>query len=309
MNFRESDIKLDGMHWKEFEELCFDLLQKYQFFSLSWRQGGGDKGRDIEGVYSVTNSLVGQYPEKWFVECKHYKKGVPPEQIEPKLNWAVAGRAQHFVLMTNKYPTVPATEFLKERQKKVDFKIHVIDGKKLKQRLLQFPDLIVKYFADDTTLLIHGLLKQWLSHNILPDLKTLHKISKTLDVRTLSLEEVVFLFFAYESSDYDETDVENDDDIGEEFSFDFLVPAMVDKAGDNFPIEDVEKVFNGRNMYNFGSGREMVSSKESDFLAWHYLDILPNNQILDIYLERNKKLLKVVVSSGSKSKLANRLAL
>jgi hypothetical protein len=307
MNFKESDIKLDSMHWKQFEELCFDLLQKYQFHSLIWRQGGGDKGRDIEGIYSVTNSLVGSYPEKWYFECKHYSKGVPPEQIATKILWAVAGKVQHFVLMTNKYPTVPATEYMKERQGQVEFKIHVIDGKHLKQRLLQFPDLVVKYFADDTTVLIQGFVKQWLSHDILPDLKTLYKLSKLVDVRTLSLEEIVFLFFAFESSDYDDTTVDNDDDIEEEFSFDFLIPVMTAQAGNTFPIKEVDAAFKGRNMYWFGGGNESTRSTETDYFVWHYLGNFTKDKLLDIYLERDQKLFKVIVSTCSRSKLKNRL--
>lgn len=128
-----------------------------------------------------------------------------------------------------------------------------------------------------------------------------------VDVRKLSLEELVFLFFAFETSDYDETLVENDDDIGEEFSFDFLKPTIISLSDNNFPIKEVDETFQGRNMYNFGGSHKQASSRENDFLAWHYLDEGANSQMLDIYLQRDNKLLKVIVSTWSKLKIKNRL--
>jgi hypothetical protein len=46
MYFQDSDIKFEMLEWKDFEELCFDLLLKFNFHSLQWRQGGSDGGRD-----------------------------------------------------------------------------------------------------------------------------------------------------------------------------------------------------------------------------------------------------------------------
>lgn len=63
MNFKESDIKFDRLDWKQFEELCYDLLHKYQFHSLRWRQGGGDKDRDIEAAFTAINPLVISHSE------------------------------------------------------------------------------------------------------------------------------------------------------------------------------------------------------------------------------------------------------
>ena len=48
MIFREDDINFDRLYWKQFEELCYDLLVKFHFYSMAWRQGGSDNGRDIE---------------------------------------------------------------------------------------------------------------------------------------------------------------------------------------------------------------------------------------------------------------------
>jgi hypothetical protein len=224
MIFNESDIKFEKLHWKEFEELCFDLLLKYQFHDLNWRQGGADKGRDIEAIFTITNSLTGPYPEKWFIECKHYSKGIPVREISEKIEWALANRVQHFLLVTNRYVSQGAQEYLEERRKVVNFKIHIIDGKKLKLRLLPFPDLIVRYFADDNILLIQNMLKQWLLHDILPDIKTLYKVRKLIEPQKLNKDELVFLWYAYLMSDYNEDILDYDI---EPFDFDFLLPFIL----------------------------------------------------------------------------------
>ena len=40
MVFMEGDIDFTRLDWKQFDELCFDLLIKYQFHSIMWRKGG-----------------------------------------------------------------------------------------------------------------------------------------------------------------------------------------------------------------------------------------------------------------------------
>src|SRR6266498_2437335 len=103
MLFEEQDIDFAKLDDKQFEELCFDLLIKYGFHTLVWRQGGADSGRDIEAQYVLTNSLIGPYNERWFIECKHYSKGVPPEELNSKITWADAEKPQHLLIITSSY--------------------------------------------------------------------------------------------------------------------------------------------------------------------------------------------------------------
>jgi hypothetical protein len=84
MIFTEEDVDFEKIDDKEFEELCFDLLLKFGYQSLIWRQGGADSGRDIEANYAVVNPLIGSYIERWFIECKKYSGGVPNTVIESK---------------------------------------------------------------------------------------------------------------------------------------------------------------------------------------------------------------------------------
>ena len=91
-------LSFDDLTPVEFEEFCCDLLQELGFRNLNWRKGTGlsaspsDSGRDIECEY-ITEEVGGKvYTEKWFVECKHQKRGVPPTEIQGILNWAMAKR-------------------------------------------------------------------------------------------------------------------------------------------------------------------------------------------------------------------------
>ncbi|QQD13144.1 restriction endonuclease [Sphingobacterium sp. UDSM-2020] len=298
MTFTESDIKFEKINWKQFEELCYDILHKYQFHSLSWRQGGGDKGRDIEALFTVINPIITSYTEKWFIECKHYSKGIPIEQISGKLDWAVAEKVQHFVLMTNSYPSIATAEYIEKRQRELNFKVHIIDGKLLKQKLLVFPDLVVKYFADDAVVLIQGMLRQWLSHDILPDIVALYKISKLIDARALNIEELTFLFFAFESCDYEDAITFGDLDI-EEFSFDFLIPTIVAHTNSKFPIKKPKDLNFDSRIYFLGGGTSTVTTQETDHLTWHYLNLIENNRMIDIIMVRKNKQINVLISTGT----------
>ena len=77
---------LNNLKDSEFEGFCYDLLQSMDFVNLSWRKGTGlssspsDQGRDIQGQLLRTDIDGSQHHEQWFIECKHYVKGVPPEK-------------------------------------------------------------------------------------------------------------------------------------------------------------------------------------------------------------------------------------
>jgi len=76
--------KLTG---RQLEELCYDLLLKYGFDSLKWRQGGGDRGLDIEAQRTFNDHFVDPYSETWFVECKNQQGGLGVEDISEKFAW------------------------------------------------------------------------------------------------------------------------------------------------------------------------------------------------------------------------------
>lgn len=102
-------FSLDHLSSTKFEEFCFDLLVAIGCKNVSWRKGTGlasspsDRGRDIECDWLVTEPDGSEYAEHWFVECKHYRQGVPPEKIQGALSWATAERPAKLVLIASNF--------------------------------------------------------------------------------------------------------------------------------------------------------------------------------------------------------------
>jgi len=285
MTFEDKDIRFEKLDWKDFEELCFDLLLKYQFHSLNWRQGGGDKGRDIQATFTVANGLIGPYQERWFVECKHYKKGVPQSEISSKIEWAEAEKADHLLILTSSYLTVAASEYLEKKRTNLPFGIHLIDGKNLKLRLLPFPDLIVKYFADDTTKLVRNLLRQWIYHDYIPERGMLLKLIKSIDPSKLNIDELTFLLFSYETCDFDDVTDEFNEEI--DVDYDFLYKGLIDGKNSKFPIDNIDPSMRTFDILNFG-GTSQSYIRELEQLRWHHVNIQEDGIIIEVYLEKSK---------------------
>lgn len=295
MVFQEQDINFDRIDWREFEELCFDLLMKYQYHDMIWHQGSADAGRDIEALATVVNPLLGTYVEKWFFECKFYSSGVPMVELVSKIAWAEANRVKHFVLMTNTHPTKDAWDFLKLKQQIVNFKIHVIDGKLIKSKLLAFPDIIVKYFADDTVVWVKNLVRQWVFQDALPDIKTLSKLREVVEPSKLGKEDLVFILFAFQQSDYDEDLLPYDI---EPFDFEFIWTEVSKHANTSYPIDLTE---------DFGSdedwGRIISMSNEIEqldkfvYVAQSHNDA--DKQNVQILLKRYARQITVKIANGN----------
>ena len=76
----------------EFEEFCFDLLHALGFINIDWRKGTPLKsspahsGRDIVAHEERIDVDGSKRHEKWFVDCKHCKKAVPPNELRTVTN-------------------------------------------------------------------------------------------------------------------------------------------------------------------------------------------------------------------------------
>lgn len=127
----KESFSLDHLTETQFEEFCFDLLHERGFINIKWRKGTGlsaspsDRGRDIECQREHTDVDGHKYLETWFVECKHYVKGVPPDKIQGALAWAAAERPDKLLLIASNFFSNPAHDYLKnyERNNRPSFKI------------------------------------------------------------------------------------------------------------------------------------------------------------------------------------------
>jgi hypothetical protein len=113
-------LDFEGMDETDFEEFCFDLLDELGFVNLDWRKGTplksspADKGRDIVGQLEHTDIDGTKHMETWFVDCKHYGKGVPAEKLQGLLSWAHAERPHTALVICSGFLSNPAKEYLHE---------------------------------------------------------------------------------------------------------------------------------------------------------------------------------------------------
>ncbi|ULO04853.1 restriction endonuclease [Paenibacillus sp. 19GGS1-52] len=197
MYFSEDDINFDLLTSSiQFEELSYDLLSRQGFHTLKWRQGGADNGRDIEALYTTGNPLTGPITEKWFIECKYYTNGVPLNEISTKFDWASVEWARHLVVITSSYLTTATRSWVDLRMQHERFLFHLIEGKQLKSLILQFPDIVIKYFKSESEKLLIDLIRSWTYHNVLPNRRALSILIKDLDYTKLTPYELSFLSIA-----------------------------------------------------------------------------------------------------------------
>ncbi|RVT98470.1 hypothetical protein EOD41_16920 [Mucilaginibacter limnophilus] len=304
MAYQEDDIDFDRLDWKQFEELCYDILVRFRFHTMAWRQGGADHGRDIEARRTVTDTITSPYTEKWFIECKRHSQGLPLDQVVEKINWARVEKAEHFLLIVSSYLTTATREWLEKARQTESFMIHTIEGKFLKQQLLLFPDIIVKYFADDHVRLVRGLLQQWVSHHILPGPKALYDLYHQLDFTKLNHEELAFLWHAYTHAEEPLEQYYHDEDLEPISSdmmvpFDFLIPHLKKAQNWEYPVMKASEE-DRFGMIN-GLGQAWMDPEGSDFAYAHIQYELPDGERVQVLLVKENKILEVRIASGYKS--------
>ena len=108
------------MNETDFEEFCFELLVEIGFVNVDWRKGTAlpsspaDRGRDIVGQLERTDVDGSKHLETWFVDCKHYAKGVPPERLQGLLAWAHAERPHTALVIASGFLSNPAKDYLND---------------------------------------------------------------------------------------------------------------------------------------------------------------------------------------------------
>lgn len=146
-------FSLDHLSETEFEEFCYDLLRDLGFFNINWRKGTGlstspsDRGRDIECQRMVADIDETSYLETWFVECKHYKQGVPPDKIQGAISWATSERPDKLLIIASNFLSNPSKDFLENyiRNNKPSFKIRVWEKQQLEKLSSNKTQLLRKY--------------------------------------------------------------------------------------------------------------------------------------------------------------------
>jgi hypothetical protein len=206
MIYKKDDLTLNQISPSEFERLSYELLLKYGFTELTWRQGGADHGRDIEGSLYFNNQLH-QHDTKWFFECKRYTAGVNVDDLTSKVAWADAEKPDYLVFFVASYLTTAAKDWLIKIQKNKFYKIIIIEGEELKTRLIEFPDLIERFFSTGLyQKLFSDIKNHWFAYSVDPSYEILKELSSNLNPEDLTINELGFLFISlYKQYDYFET--------------------------------------------------------------------------------------------------------
>lgn len=106
-----------------FEEFTFHLLERIGFVNVDWRKGTAhdsspaDSGRDIVAQQIRDDVDKSKCIETWFVDCKHYKKGVPPGDVQNLLAWAEAERPHTALIVASGFLSNPAKDYLEKYQR------------------------------------------------------------------------------------------------------------------------------------------------------------------------------------------------
>lgn len=60
-----------------------------------------ERGRDIEASLIITDIDKKVYEEKWYIECKHYEKGVPADKISNAITWVSAEKVDKLLIISS----------------------------------------------------------------------------------------------------------------------------------------------------------------------------------------------------------------
>jgi hypothetical protein len=115
------ELNFDGMDETDFEEFCFEVLSDLDgVINVDWRKGTpkkaspADRGRDIVAQVERTDPDGSKHTETWFVDCKLYTRGVPPEALQGLLTWAQAERPHVALVIASGFLSNPAKDYLRD---------------------------------------------------------------------------------------------------------------------------------------------------------------------------------------------------
>jgi hypothetical protein len=146
-------VTFDKLSPTEFEEFFFDLLVAMSFVNVNWRKGTGlhsspsDSGRDIVAQLRQVDIDGSERLENWFVDCKHYQRGVPPKELQNLLSWSQAERPDVALFILSGFLSNPAKGYLDTwtQQNKPPFRIKHWERPHLVRMIRRSEDLLAKY--------------------------------------------------------------------------------------------------------------------------------------------------------------------
>ncbi len=150
-------LSFDHLDPTQFEEFCFDLMTDMGYVNVDWRKGTGksgspaDQGRDIVADEQRSSPDGRMWLDRWFVDCKHYKSGVPPDELLNLMTWAMAERPAVVCVCASNYLSNGAKTWLATYEgTKPPFRIVTWELPQLSALAEGRSDLLAKYELDMT---------------------------------------------------------------------------------------------------------------------------------------------------------------
>jgi len=153
-------IRFDGLSSTDFEEFCFDLISETGFVNVDWRKGTprdaspADRGRDIVAQLPRADVDGHQYLETWFVDCKHYQRGVPPDALQSTVAWAQAERPATVLFIASGYFSNGTKDWIAQYETNTHppFRIRTWEMPQLRRLLVDRLDLAFRHDVQTETL-------------------------------------------------------------------------------------------------------------------------------------------------------------
>ncbi len=161
-------LLFDRLDSTEFEEFCFELIEAIGFVNVDWRKGTGkktspaDRGRDIECQQVVKDIDGATHLETWLIDCKHFKSGIPPKELQNLLTWAEAKSPNVALFIASNYLSNGAKDYLEEYRsnRRPPFKIKVWEAPQLQKLAAKKIGLLRKFnLVSDPIRNVNQLLK------------------------------------------------------------------------------------------------------------------------------------------------------
>ena len=152
-------IKFEALNPTAFEEFCFDLLDESGFENVDWRKGTpkdaspADRGRDIVAKLERRDVDGHRHLETWFVDCKHYLRGVPPDALQNTIAWATAARPDVVLFIASGFFTNGAKDWIAEYlATSPSFRIRTWEMPQLRRLLVDRMDIAFRHEIETSAL-------------------------------------------------------------------------------------------------------------------------------------------------------------
>lgn len=194
-------MTFDHLSDGQFEELSYDLLVALGFTNLSWRRGSGkggasaDQGRDIVAQLHRRDIDYTEQLETWFIQCKRYERGVPPEALQGAIAWAAAERPAVLLFVVSNFLSNPAKTWLQdyELNSRPPFRIKLWERKELERLVVSRAEFAAKYHLELGSSLQH-VHPAHLQYFLQPSLNSLSYFFESLNVIEPSSRDDAFTF-------------------------------------------------------------------------------------------------------------------